>query len=154
MTVAISPAPQLGNSAWIHPVFVAEGQVVQQVVDGVDALGPQHVRQAGTNALHDTERKWWVPASEENVSRRSGVAFGRCSQFRGRSDDKAIANCQPAHVEDLTNFVQSLAAVLAGNAAYFLLMPYLPPAARHVPFQTDLGSGVDAFFCLVALGHQ
>ena len=51
-----------------------------------------------------------------------------------------------------TNFVQSLAAVLAGNAAYFLLMPYLPPAARHVPFQTDLGLLVDACFCLVFLG--
>jgi hypothetical protein len=50
------------------------------------------------------------------------------------------------------NFVQSLIAVLAGNAAYFLLMPYLPPPARHVTFRTDLGLAVDAGFCLVALG--
>jgi hypothetical protein len=50
------------------------------------------------------------------------------------------------------NFVQALIAVLAGNAAYFLLMPYLPPLARHVPFRTDLGLVVDAGFCLVALG--
>jgi hypothetical protein len=50
------------------------------------------------------------------------------------------------------NFVQSLAAVLVGNAAYFLLMRFLPPPARHVPFQIDLGLAVDAFFCLAALG--
>ena len=31
-------------------------------------------------------------------------------------------------------------------------MPYLPLAARHVPFRTDLGLVVDACFCLVALG--
>jgi hypothetical protein len=52
----------------------------------------------------------------------------------------------------VTNFVQALVAVLAGNAAYFLLMPYLPLPARHVPFRTDLGLAVDAGFCLVALG--
>ncbi len=51
----------------------------------------------------------------------------------------------------MTNFVQALIAVLAGNAAYFLLMPYLPMPARHVPFRTDLGLAVDAGFCLVAL---
>ncbi len=50
------------------------------------------------------------------------------------------------------NFVQSLAAVLAGNAAYFLLMPFLPLAARHVPFQMDLGLVVDGFLCLLAWG--
>jgi hypothetical protein len=49
-----------------------------------------------------------------------------------------------------TNFVQSLAAVLAGNAAYFLLMPFLPLPARHVPFRPDLGLAVDGCFCLVA----
>jgi len=50
------------------------------------------------------------------------------------------------------NFVHSLAAVLAGNAVYFLLMPHLPRAVRHVPFQTDMGLLVDACFCLVFLG--
>jgi hypothetical protein len=49
-----------------------------------------------------------------------------------------------------TNFVQSLAAVLAGNAAYFLLMPFLPLSARHVPFRADLGLAVDGCCCLVA----
>lgn len=51
----------------------------------------------------------------------------------------------------MKNFAQALIAILAGNAAYFLLLPYLPLAARHVPFRTDLGLLVDACFCLVAL---
>ncbi|MGH9545712.1 MAG: hypothetical protein ACRD23_10905 [Terriglobales bacterium] len=50
------------------------------------------------------------------------------------------------------NFVHSLVAVVAGNAAYFLLMPYLPLQARHLPFRIDLGLVVDCWFCLVALG--
>jgi hypothetical protein len=51
------------------------------------------------------------------------------------------------------NFVQALMAVLVGNAAYFLLMPYLPPRARHRLFQSwDLGMIVDFWFCLVAFG--
>jgi hypothetical protein len=49
------------------------------------------------------------------------------------------------------NFLQSLAAVLAGNAAYFLLMRFLPHWARHVPFKIDLGLAVDGVFCLIAL---
>jgi hypothetical protein len=52
----------------------------------------------------------------------------------------------------IRNFVDSLVAVLAGNAAYFLLMPHFPYAARHVPFHTDLGLLVDCWFCLVAFG--
>ena len=51
----------------------------------------------------------------------------------------------------MKKFVQALIAVLAGNAAYFFLLPHLPFPARHVPFHTDLGLLVDACFCLVAL---
>jgi hypothetical protein len=50
------------------------------------------------------------------------------------------------------NFFQSLIAVLAGNIVYFLLMPHLPPAARHNPMRLDLGVLVDFWFCLVFLG--
>ena len=50
------------------------------------------------------------------------------------------------------NFVQSLIAVVAGNLVYFLLMPYMPPAARHNPMRLDLGVLVDFWFCLVFLG--
>ena len=50
------------------------------------------------------------------------------------------------------NFVQSLLAVLLGNAAYYVLMPSLPLAARHKLFQIDLGLLVDFWFCVVAFG--
>ena len=52
----------------------------------------------------------------------------------------------------MLNFAQSLIAVLAGNITYFLLMPYLPLAARHVPMRFDLGVVVDFWFCVVVLG--
>jgi hypothetical protein len=54
--------------------------------------------------------------------------------------------------ESVKNFLHALVAVLAGNAAYFLLMPHLPQSLRHVTFRTDVGLAVDAAFCLVALG--
>jgi len=52
----------------------------------------------------------------------------------------------------MVNFVQSLIAVVAGNVTYFLLMPYLPRAARHVPMRFDPGVIVDFWFCLLFLG--
>jgi len=52
----------------------------------------------------------------------------------------------------IEKIVQSLIAVVAGNVLYFLLMPHLPPAARHVPMRFDLGVVVDFWFCLVFLG--
>ena len=51
----------------------------------------------------------------------------------------------------IVNFVQCLIAVVAGNVVYFLLMPHLPPAARHL-HRYDLGVVVDFWFCLVFLG--
>jgi hypothetical protein len=50
------------------------------------------------------------------------------------------------------NFIQALIAVLSGNAAYFLLVRYLPPQARHAPFHIDLGMVLDFWMCLVAFG--
>ena len=52
----------------------------------------------------------------------------------------------------MTNFVQALIAVLAGNAIYFILIPYLPPGARHMPNHVDAGLAVDFWFCLVVFG--
>ncbi|HKS72316.1 MAG TPA: hypothetical protein VJQ82_03910 [Terriglobales bacterium] len=52
----------------------------------------------------------------------------------------------------VANFVHALIAVLAGNAIYFLVMPYLPVSARHVAPHLDLGLVVDFWFCLVILG--
>ncbi len=50
------------------------------------------------------------------------------------------------------NFLHSLMAVLAGNALYLLLSPYLPPAARHHWRDLDLGLVIDFWLCLVILG--
>ncbi len=50
------------------------------------------------------------------------------------------------------NFLQALAAVVVGNALYFLVEKYLPLRARHAPFQIDVGMVVDFWFCLVVLG--
>ncbi len=50
-------------------------------------------------------------------------------------------------------FLKSLAAVLIGNAVYFLLLsPLLPPLARHQAFRLDLGLVVDFWVCLVVWG--
>ena len=49
----------------------------------------------------------------------------------------------------IANYVQSLLAVLLGNAAYYVL---LPPAARRRVNQLDLGLVVDFWFCIVAFG--
>lgn len=43
------------------------------------------------------------------------------------------------------------AAILLGNAAYFLLYPYLPIAAQHRN-QVDLGTLVDLWLCVVFYG--
>jgi hypothetical protein len=49
--------------------------------------------------------------------------------------------------------LRALAAVLVGNAIYFLLlMPLLPPRARHEPFQIDLGLVIDFGLCLTVWG--
>ena len=49
------------------------------------------------------------------------------------------------------NFVESLIAVLTGNAVYFLLLPHLPELARHHPQHLDLGLVVDFWLCLALL---
>ena len=51
MTVAISPGAKFGNRPGIEPVFVAEGQIMKQVVDGVDALVRENAGQSRANAL-------------------------------------------------------------------------------------------------------
>jgi len=49
-------------------------------------------------------------------------------------------------------FLQSLAAVLLGNAAYFAVWRFLPPGGRHVPYRIDWGLAIDFWFCLVFYG--
>jgi len=51
------------------------------------------------------------------------------------------------------NFLKSLVAVVTGNLIYFfVLMPVLPRAAQHRPFQLDLGLILDFWICLVIYG--
>ncbi len=52
----------------------------------------------------------------------------------------------------LINFLQALLAIILGNVVYFVLIPSLPPVARHRPFHVDLGLILDFWFCLVAYG--
>lgn len=52
----------------------------------------------------------------------------------------------------LVNLIQALVAIILGNIVYFLLLPSLPPVARHHRFTLDLGTVVDFWFCLVAYG--
>ncbi len=49
--------------------------------------------------------------------------------------------------------LKQLAAILIGNAIYFLLlMPHLPAAAQHRPDKLDLGLLVDFWICVVVYG--
>jgi hypothetical protein len=53
----------------------------------------------------------------------------------------------------LANLLKSLAAVVAGNAIYFLvIMPLLPPAGRHEIARIDLGLAIDLWVCLAVFG--
>jgi hypothetical protein len=52
----------------------------------------------------------------------------------------------------LRNLRDGLIAVLAGNAVYFLLMPYLPARLQHRPFQQDLGLVIDFLVCFAFFG--
>jgi hypothetical protein len=52
----------------------------------------------------------------------------------------------------VSNLVQAFAAVVVGNAAYFLLMPHLPAGAYHIPFRLDAGLAVDFALCAAVFG--
>ena len=50
------------------------------------------------------------------------------------------------------NFWRSLIAILAGNAIYFSVEPYLPLKAQHQPFIIDWGLAVDFWICVFCWG--
>lgn len=53
----------------------------------------------------------------------------------------------------LPRLFKQFAAVLLGSLLYFfVLMPHLPPAARHQPYRLDWGLLVDAWICLAIYG--
>jgi hypothetical protein len=62
---------------------------------------------------------------------------------------KAGESKQTMKSKTMKNFLDALAAVLAGNAIYYLLMPHLPAPARHRLFQEDWGLVVDFAICTV-----
>ena len=66
-----------------------------------------------------------------------------------RQPDSPVSVSNPS---EMVNLLQAVVAVVLGNVAYFLLLPSLPPAARHSPLRVDLGMLVDFWFCLVAYG--
>jgi hypothetical protein len=45
-----------------------------------------------------------------------------------------------------------LIAIVIGNLIYFSIERFLPPKARHQPFQIDWGLAVDFWICLVVYG--
>lgn len=50
-------------------------------------------------------------------------------------------------------WVEYTAAILAGNAIYFLvLFPDLAPPLQHQPFRFDLGMALDFLCCVVVYG--
>ena len=52
-----------------------------------------------------------------------------------------------AQSQGVRNFLDALAAVLAGNAIYFLMMPHLPVIMRHSFPREDWGLVVDFLVC-------
>jgi hypothetical protein len=76
----------------------------------------------------------------------------------GLNDDKSLAKAGKGGTNGRTkspamkNFLDALAAVLAGNAIYYLAMPHLPDVARHGLFREDWGLVVDFAICCVIFG--
>lgn len=52
----------------------------------------------------------------------------------------------------IVRWIKSLCAVLMGFGLYYVLMPSLPPGARHKPMTLDAGILVAGWFCLCMYG--
>ena len=65
---------------------------------------------------------------------------------------ETLTGIRVSNVPVLVNLLQALLAIILGNVVYFLLLPSLPPAARHHRFHVDLGVVLDFWFCLVIYG--
>jgi hypothetical protein len=50
------PGAEFGDAARVQTVFIAERQVTQQVVDSLDPLSCQNLRQSWPNSLHVLDR--------------------------------------------------------------------------------------------------
>ena len=134
---------QVGNFAWIGPVFVAEGQVIEQVFQRLQPFSGKGFGALGADSLHVLHRAVELE-HELNVTSPAGRALVSCLtaeywKYRllstGYSDfyaaDLAFSVSKQVGMT-LSNFQRSLAAVLLGNLIYFaVLMPILPAFARH-----------------------
>ena len=49
-------------------------------------------------------------------------------------------------------WLRSLIAILIGNGLYYAVTDFLPPAARHQPFEFDWGLAVDFWMCVAVFG--
>ena len=54
--------------------------------------------------------------------------------------------------KNVARYLRWLVIILLGNGLYYAFFPYLPLAARHQTFKVDLGTLVDAWFCLIVFG--
>jgi hypothetical protein len=53
----------------------------------------------------------------------------------------------------LRRWIEYTAAILAGNAIYFLVLyPSLTPSLQHQPFRFDAGLALDFLCCVVVYG--
>src|SRR5579864_9497546 len=75
-----------------------------------------------------------------------------CRYFEHGFFRETVRSTRVSKPSVLVNLLQALVAIVLGNVVYFLLLPSLPQAARHRPFQLDLGMVLDFWFCLVAYG--
>src|SRR5271167_1677793 len=90
----------------------------------------------------------------------SGVQRRDCECQSERLFEKRIASflaSNPLPPESnhcvLRRLLKQFVAIVAGNLLYFfLLMPHLPLAGRHIPYRIDLGLLVDLWVCLVLYG--
>jgi hypothetical protein len=75
------------------------------------------------------------------------MVAGQLARLADTSTRNPMQSRKKGKSNTLKNFLDALLAVLAGNAIYYLLMPYLPMAARHRLFQEDWGLLVDFGIC-------
>jgi hypothetical protein len=82
---------------------------------------------------------------------RTGPAAGGWLEryFEREIEGWEVELARSATTNSLRNFLDALAAVLAGNAIYFLLMPHLPVGMRHSLFREDWGLLLDFVICTI-----
>jgi len=146
-TIVVSGGKTFISNGSVADLYLVFGKW-SEIGDGRNAFGAQHLCESRADAFDVLNRRREFEHEvrpTRNVNREFGFAEGG-----GRRTP--IRSLAVSKLSVIGNFVQSLLAVLLGNAAYYVLMPSLPPAARHRLFQVDLGLVVDFWFCVAAFG--